>query len=187
MEWVDPGQVLINLRWLELNLPAGLDDKVRRFRTNKLKELREARTAALFAYGMGKAVLQTPTAVAKVEAADFDFIMRWQADDKEFFYPVQLKELPPEDLNADATLEDLYDKLEKYSGADNLSVLIHLNRAVRFDYHPWDRPTCPNILELWYLACTSEDQSKWLVYGSALKPDSRPYDFDYPTGEPNVA
>jgi len=40
LTWVDPKQVLINLRWLERNLPEHLDEKVRRLRTNKLKELR---------------------------------------------------------------------------------------------------------------------------------------------------
>ena len=50
--WVNPRHVLVNLRNLELNLPAHLDDRTRRLRTNDLKKWREARTAALFAYGI---------------------------------------------------------------------------------------------------------------------------------------
>jgi len=95
LKWVDPKQVLVNLRWLEANLPEHMNEKVGRLRTNQLKEWREARAAALFSYGIGTAVLGTNTQVAKVEDRDFDFVMRWSDEKATFYYPVQLKELPP--------------------------------------------------------------------------------------------
>ena len=70
LTWVDPKQVLINYRHAELNLPDNLDPKVRRMRTNKLKEWREARDAALFSYGMANKVLKVPVIVAKSEKSD---------------------------------------------------------------------------------------------------------------------
>lgn len=187
MVWVDPKQALINLRWLEMNLPVGLDEQLRRLRTNKLKELREARTAALFAFGMSEKVLNVPTLVSKSEDRDFDFIVRWQKDEMNYFYPAQLKELPSDDLNSSVTLDDICKKLEKYIGPDNLSVVIHINRRMQFNYGPWTQHNRPNIRELWYLGCESVDQSKWSLYGSALEQNPRKYDFLYPVGSPNIA
>lgn len=180
MEWADPRDVLVKLRAVEMNLPADLNEKVRRLRTNQLKEWREARTAALFSYGMSSAVLKLSVLFSKSESKDFDFVMRWRDEDKDFFYPVQLKELPPDDINASVALEDIYGKLEKYSGATDLSVAIHINRRVRFEFRPWAREHRPRIKELWYIGCESADQSKWFLYGSVLQQSPRKYEFVYP-------
>jgi len=180
MEWVDPRVFLIELRAVEMNLPEDLDEKVRRLRTNQLKEWREARTAAIFSHGMSCAVLKHPVLFSKSEFKDFDFVMRWHKEDKDFFYPVQLKELPPDDINASVALEDLYDKLDKYSGATDLSVAIHINRHTRFEFRPWARTNRPRIKELWYIGCESADQSKWFLYGSTLRENPRKYEFAYP-------
>jgi hypothetical protein len=180
MEWANPRDVLVKLRAVEMSLPEGLDEKVRRLRTNQLKEWREARTAALFSYGMSSAVLKLPVLFSKSESKDFDFVMRWRMEDKDFFYPVQLKELPPDDINASVALEDIYDKLEKYSGATDLSVAIHINRRIRFDFLPWARERRPRIKELWYIGCESADQSKWFLYGSTLQQNPRKHEFVYP-------
>jgi hypothetical protein len=185
MTWVDPKQVLINLRWLETNLSPDLDERIRRLRTNNLKECREARTAALFAYGMGSTVLNTIVHVSKVEARDFDFVMRWIVEDKRYFYPVQLKEVPPADLSATVTLDDIHRKLEKYRGERDLSVVIHMNRQTRFDYQPWQPAERLHIRELWYLGCASKDQSEWFLYGSVLAQRPQRHDFFYPTGVQN--
>lgn len=187
LKWVDPRRVLINLRRLEERLPDKMNAKVRRLRTNELKEWREARYAALFAYGIGQRVLEKPTLVAKVEDLDFDFVMRWGDEGGDYFYPVQLKELPPEDLNPGVALEQILGKLNKYSGADDLSVVLLINRRMRFEYHPWASDQKPNIKELWYFGCTSQDQSKWFLYGSVLANTPRYHEFDYPVGKEDVA
>ena len=185
LKWVDPTQVLINLRRLEANLPERMNEKVRRLRTNQLKESREARAAALFSYGIGKAVLGTNTQVAKVEDRDFDFVMRWSDEKANYYYPVQLKELPPDDLNPDVSLEDILAKLAKYSGPQNLSVAVQINRRMRLEHRPLTSDSKPHLLELWYFGCASEDQSRWFLYGSALKANARHYEFEYPEGTPN--
>ena len=184
LNWVDPKQVLINLRWVEANLSPNIDERVRRLRT---KEWREARGAALFAYGIGKAVLGTVTQVAKVEERDFDFVMRWTDEQTNHYYPGQLKELPPTDLNPDVSLEDILAKLEKYSGPQNLSAVIQINRRMRLERGSLPGKHKLNLLELWYIGCTSEDQSSWFLYGSVLKANPRHYEFAYPEGTPNVA
>ena len=187
LKWVDPKPVLINLRQLEHRLPEDLDEKVRRLRTNQLKEWREARYAALFAYGIGQSVLEKPTLVAKVEDLDFDFVMRWGDEGADYFYPVQLKELPPEDLNPNIALEEILGKLNKYSGAEDLSVVVIINRRTRFKYRPWDSAPRPKIRELWYFGCISQDQSKWFLYGNVLASAPRYREFNYPVPEQDVA
>lgn len=186
LTWVDPKQVLLNLRWLEQNLSPDLDERTRRLRTNKLKELREARIAALFAHGISTAVLKRAVAVSKVEKSDYDFILRWVESDTNRFYPVQLKELPPEDLNRDIKLEDVLSGLGKYAGENDLSVVVHLNRAIRFEYSPEIYRPNAKLRELWYLGCQSRDQSSWFIYGSVLAMLPQKYDFQYPQGAPNV-
>ena len=187
LHWVDPKQVLINLRWLEANLSERMDEKMRRLRTNQLREWREARAAALFSYGIGKAVLRTNTQVAKVEERDFDFVMRWSNKGANYYYPVQLKELPPDDINPGVSLDDVLAKLDKYSGPQNLSAVVQINRRMRFQFRPLPRGRRPRLLELWYFGSLSEDQSRWFLYGSALKKSARQYEFEYPAGTPNVA
>ena len=104
-------------------LPEGEDERTRRLRTNSLKEGREGRDSALFAYGIRDQVLRHPVWIAKSENQDYDFVMRWIQDESDFYCPVQLKELPPEDLNPQIALED-----QKYSGVQDLLVAIRVNR-----------------------------------------------------------
>jgi hypothetical protein len=187
MEWVEPRQVLVDLRWLELNLPADMDERIRRLRTNPLKEWHEARFAALFAYGISNAVLHLPTRFSKTEKRDFDAVMKWQKNGEDHYSPLQIKELPPDDINPDVSLNDILDKLGKYSGEDNLTVVVCLNRKTRIKFQTWDRQSKPRISELWYLGCTDVYQSKWFLYGNVLANNPRRFDFEYPEGTPNIS
>jgi hypothetical protein len=187
LRWYDPRQVLISLRALELSLLSDMDEMVRRLRTNNLKDWREARDAALFAFGISDQVLKIPTLVAKSEKIDYDFVMKWIKDDAEYYYPVQLKELPPQDLNSQIALEDIYAKLERYSGISDLAVAIKVNRKITLHYKPWDGENKPRLKELWLFGCVSADQSKLFIYGDVLKDDPRYREFDYPVGRPSVA
>jgi len=187
MEWVDPRQLLVNLRWLELNLPADMDENIRRLRTNPLKEWQEARYAALFAYGISNAVLHLPTRFSKTEKVDFDAVMKWQKNSEDYYAPLQVKELPPDDINPDVSLDDILDKLGKYSGEDNLTIVVCLNRRTRIKFQPWDRESKPRVSELWYLGSTDAYQSKWFLYGSVLEKNPRRFDFEYPEGTPTIS
>ena len=187
MEWVDPRQLLVNLRWLEFNLPPDMNERLRHLRTNSLREWQEARYAALFAYGISNAVLHLPTRLSKTEKVDFDAVMKWQKNGEDHYSPLQIKELPPDDINPDVSLDDILDKLGKYSGEDNLTVVVCLNRRTRIKFQPWDRESKPRISELWYLGCTDAYQSKWFLYGSALEKNPRRFDFEYPEGIPTIS
>lgn len=184
VHWFEPKQVLINMRYVETNLLSeNMDEKVRRLRTNELKELREGREAAIFAYGLETQVLKVPVWVANSERSDYDFVVRWVKEENEYFYPVQLKELPPDDLNTTESLDGIYNKLEKYSGTDDLAVAIHVNKKMTLKWGPWERQKRPQVRELWLFGNNSPDQSRWFICGDILK---KPlfYEFRYPEGKP---
>lgn len=164
-----------------------MDERVRRLRTNELKDIREGRDAAIFSYGLGKVVLDSDVLIAKSEKSDYDFVVCWSRKEGDYFYPVQLKELPPDDLNPQIVLEDIYKKVSTYNGPTTISVAIKVNRRMTLNYRPWDEEKKPNINELWLFGCTSQDQSEWFIYGNVLKQDPRFLTFKYPTGEPSVA
>lgn len=101
---------------------------------------------------------------------------------------MQLKELPPEDLNSEVQLENIFEKLKKYSGENNLSVAININRKLKSFNLLQDLVTNQlKIKELWYFGCKSPDQSKWFLYGSLLKRNPVYVEFNYPEGEHNLA
>ena len=187
LNWHRPGPVLKNLRYIETHaLDPKMNKRERNLRTNTLKEWREARDAAIFAYGIENQLLKAPIFVAKSEESDYDFVLRWVINETESFAPVQLKELPPDELNSEITLDDLYHKLEKYSGTDDLVVVIKINRRGRFNWMPWQRKNKLPIKELWFFGCTTEDQSKWFFVGDILD-EPRFFEFEYPVGEPEFA
>lgn len=187
MQWVEPRKVLVNLRQVELRLPSDMDQRTRTLRTRDLRKWHEARHAVLFAFGVAEKVIKTPIWVSKSQERDFDFVMKWRVNDGDCFSFGQLKELPPDDVNGDVTLEDIFDKLEKYSGSDDLCVVIALNRRTRIQFQPWSRPSRPRIRQLWYMGCESPDQARWFVYGSVLSSNPRKYEFSYPASEQDVA
>jgi hypothetical protein len=49
----------------------------------------------------------TKICYATLEEADYDFLASWVEGDTQLFCPVQLKELPPAELNANAKFEDI--------------------------------------------------------------------------------
>jgi hypothetical protein len=183
LAWQNPRQVLVDLRFVETNiLPIDMDHRIRRLRTNDFKREREARDAALFVYGMATQVLKTPVWFANWESSDFDFVAKWITGDVECFCPVQLKELPPKDMNSEASIDYLLQKVDRYSGVENLTVAILLNRPGRLLLSPWKQKRKRAIGELWYFGCNSPDQSTWFLFGNVLE-DPNLYEFEYPTGE----
>jgi hypothetical protein len=111
--------------------------------------------------------------------------MRWVKGEKEYFYPVQLKELPPDDLDTTESLDGIYDKLEKYSGTDDLAVAIHVNKKMTLKWGPWERQKQPRVRELWLFGTNSPDQSKWFIFGDMLR-KPRFYEYRYPDGQPTL-
>ncbi len=163
---------LIALKRLEPQIASsGLDRKIRTLRTNKLKEWRELREAALFAYLMSER-LGTPIRIAKGENSDYDFVASWRSGDATHFAPVQLKEVVPEYVNPAATIEGVIASLTKYTSSGDLTVAIHLNKRTEFDIREIHAPRLA-ISSLWMFGSISADRSRRGLWGDLL---------DQPTG-----
>jgi hypothetical protein len=167
LPYFDPEPVLKKLRRVEAELVPLIPDRdVRELRTHGLKSEREARDAAIFAYGMGKS-MNTKVLVARDESADHDFLTCWKSDDELHYCPVQLKELPPEHRNRDITLRSLLAGLPKVPGPRTTVLAIKVNRRGRFDLPQLD-PASTSFREVWFFGATSLDQSEWFLFGDVL-------------------
>ncbi|MDX2239037.1 MAG: hypothetical protein NW203_15850 [Hyphomonadaceae bacterium] len=174
---------LIALRKLEVTIaPCDIDERVKTLRTNGLKPYREMRDAALFCTGMSK-LLSTDVWFAPFEANDYDFVTTWKSGDTQHFCPVQLKELVPKSLNANASIGIITDKLSHYASAEDLVVVIKLNQIGRFDLSKLTIPENARFGGLWVFGSVTEDQSKFALWGDFLQTGSATEGiiFDYPT------
>lgn len=178
-DYRDPADVLRGFRAVELNMLSRIaDPQIRRLRVRSLREWRETRLAALFCYGIGVRTGQK-VYVSKGEFEDADSVAMWQVPGEVRFTPIQIKEVAPNDLKGDATLQQVVDQLGKYSNAQDLTVLIHLNRDLRFKPSSISLPSRVNIAALWVLACISPEQSRWALWGDYLRQPEKT-EFEYP-------
>ena len=178
LSYSDPEVVLVGIREIEMDPQMdSLPGEVRRLRTGNLKELREARLAALFSFGMSR-VLGVEVFVAPGEGSDYDFVTAWKERDTLCYTPVQLKELPPSDLNARITLRDLERSLRKYSPTET-ALAVHLNRLGEIPLDDLKFPGSP-FSEVWFFWCGSSDQNQWYLWGEPLQTVG-PIGFEYPT------
>jgi hypothetical protein len=176
-QYVEPRKILIGLRENERRYAGkGLDEMTLRLRTRELRPYHEKRQALLFAYGM-ECGLGITVSVAFVEREDYDCIQTFQWQGERQFVPVQIKELPPADLNDKADLQAEISKLTKYSSSNDLVVAFHLNRNVRVAFDELQIPPL-KLRELWFFFATSPAQGTWLMYGNALgRPRSWTYEY----------
>ena len=175
-----PEAVLLQIREIENNPSVQrLPEKVRTLRTNKLQLHKQGREAALFCYGLGRA-LSTKIYFANYEQSDYDFVACWKDQDSLAFASVQLKEVTPDSINTKSSLQEEINKLSKYSCSKDLAVAIFLNKRCKTDFSDIKIPIL-NIAELWIFGSISSDQSKWFIYGDMLKTPQF-VEFDYPEG-----
>jgi hypothetical protein len=178
-EYQDPTVFLRKLREVERETFAQIaDPQIRRLRARSLREWRETRVAALFCHGYSERTGQK-ILLSKGEFDDADSVASWRVGDEVHFAPIQVKEVAPNDLNAEANLQDVIDSLGRYSDSQDLTVLIHLNREARFKPSAVVIPEGTRIAALWVLACVSPDQSRWALWGSYLEEPDRS-EFAYP-------
>ena len=178
-QYTDPTEFLKRLRDLEIGMSyLHVDPLVQRLRTRDLREWREARLAALFCHGYGLR-MGHKTYLSKGEFEDADCVARWTVGDETRFAPIQVKEVAPDELNQNANIGDVLQSLSRYSGVDDLTVLVHLNRRDHFNLSEVKIPTGLKIASLWVLACTEPNQSAWAVWGDILNCPTRS-DFAYP-------
>jgi hypothetical protein len=177
LSYHDPEELLREMRRFELRLPGtGLR------RTNALKRHLERRQAALFAYGLGLRLrTRVLLADAPAEALDYDFALVFQIGDERHHWPLQVKELVPEDINPRASLDGLLAKLRKYGDAPRLCVAVYVNRRVR------PSPVSISSLKVgsfWLVGGRDRSGHRWTLQGDFRQPDHHVTEFDYP--EPRV-
>jgi hypothetical protein len=179
LEYRDPVPVLVRYQELEIVVSASdLPVNVKALRTSELKSVREGREAALFALGL-ESVLGTKVYVALAESSDFDFVLRWEAEEQIRYCPVQLKELVSHARNPQASLAQLVQRLASRQNSTNTLLLVRINRKEDVDIGALPVHDLP-FLELWFLWQSSADGSTWSILGDAKKVAYR-YDFLYPT------
>lgn len=179
LQFRDPHSFLVNLRKFEVEVAlSDTPSRIKSLRTNGLKEAREQREAALFCLGMSQWMGQ-PVYFASHEDQDFDFVASWFIGDSQHFAPVQLKEVVPTALNANATLESVIQKLDKYSDSSDLTVAIHLNQLGRFEPEAL-RLHQLNVGSVFVFAAVTADQSLWSLWGDFTKNHPYGVQFTYP-------
>jgi hypothetical protein len=151
----------------------------RSLRTNKLRPWSERRIAALFAYGMSKRMPGFWFDFAGVERSDYDAIIRHHNGEECFYTPIQIKELVPEHINEDSTVEAIMHSLAKYSNSPELVVVVYLNRRMKIRPHPI-RLKQINIGGLYFLGAASPNKRQWLLMGDLLQ-SAEISQFEYPT------
>lgn len=179
LHFKDPEKFLRQLRVLEYEVVrSDLPQNVKALRGNELKVHRESREAALFCHGIGSR-LGMRVEFARDESQDYDFVARILSENRTLLIPVQIKEVVPTELNPEGTLEDIINSLEKtYVDSADLTVVIHLNRQIRFDPDQVRDPPL-KLGGLWIFGAISSDQNIWALWGDFLSQASGTQ-FEYP-------
>lgn len=174
----DPVFILKELRKLELQL-AGvhLAEEVRTLRTADLKGYREGRDAALFCLGMA-AITGKQVFFALHESQDYDFVALWQREDEWIYTPVQLKEVVPESLNPNASVNATLQKLTKYPGSNRTTAAVIINREMRLEFSKIHVPEV-QMGGIWIYGTLSPDQNRWFIYGD-LQKEPHWWKYEYP-------
>lgn len=177
--FLDPESVLLGLRDIATTYPLGeFSYEFSSLRRRDVRQFGEGRQAALFCYAMAK-VVGAPVWFAQTEASDYDVVARFRRNDIDHYAPVQLKELVPAQVNAEASLQVELDKLTKYADSGDLVVAFHVNCDVELELSELRLPQGA-IAQLWLYAATAPDQSRWVVFGDLLGSSPRRLDFVYP-------
>jgi len=179
LDYRDPRPTLKRLRVKRRGFPAqGRGDPLHHLRSGRDRLARERHQAALLAHGIAQAVLKRKVRFALSEDADYDCVFRWHEGPSPTFMPVQLKEVVPDTLNPDASLDEIVQKLTRYAASSSLVVGIHLNRLGIDQLDQLDVPDL-NLRELWVFGATGRAPNEWAIYGNVL---DRPklYVFEYP-------
>lgn len=179
LSYYDPRGLLISLAQLSDRVAAAdVPYNVASLRTNELNRFREGRQCALLCYGMSQ-FLGTEVRFAMFEQNDTDFIGRYERIGEVHYVPLQVKELVPDNVKADASLQAEIDKLAKYTDSKDLVVAFHLNRQEHIDFAQLDFSRVP-VKELWFFGCISPATQEWLLFGNVLSTGCQAFKFHYP-------
>lgn len=142
------------------------------------KRQSELRQAALFLHGMSEST-GIRISFSDQEDSDYDTVIQWQESESRHIGIVQLKQLPPQEVNEMASVNSIIKKLSKYSDSQGLVVALWLNRAFRFDPSAIEVPDL-KISSLWAFGAANESQDSWLLWGDLLSDKCLATRFEYP-------
>lgn len=158
----------------------------RMWRTRPQRRFLTLRQAAIFCYGRKCTQPDDRWAFAQWpdEDSPIDVVCRRTTPaGAEHFEFVQLKEVVPEELNPDATLQDVLDGVAaRYRRADGITVAVNLNQSVTTDLTALRIPALPGAT-LWLYGLAGEPNLCFLV-GDLLSPPAVHYGFPFPRAEP---
>lgn len=175
-EYYDPEIILPRLNNIRKQISmTATPDKVANLRTNMLSSEREAWDAAIFCYLISKAI-NKKLFFSKVESSDYDSIFMLQEENSDSYFPVQMKELVPNEINPKATLQSIINNLEIYTNSPDLIVGIKLNRNENFNFSNISTEKA-KVAEIWCFGSTEKNESKWGLYGNLLS-NYRHYNYE---------
>lgn len=176
-----PKLILDGLRRIERSgLLDNLPYKTAALRTHKLKPYLEGRQAALFCHGMSVRIGQE-VSFALFESSDYDIVAKFETGDVTSMVPVQLKELPPSNVNPNIQLQDILDKLEeRLKDSKDLVVAIHINRDLK-EFCPAKLRLPKTLGEIWLYGAKDHTQQAWYLIGDLLKDPNLVSEFGYPS------
>ena len=179
--WVDPTEFLRQLRELEYSIAlSDLGPRVKSLRTHKLRDTLERRQAALFGVGLKTYLENESVQFCHFENSDYDVVYRRIHDDAVQYTPVQLKEIVPEHLNANSTLDEGLERLKKYTTSEDLNFAIHFNQQGAFDIREVTIPESLNFAGLFLYGGCSMNQKEWFVSGNLMREERVLYKFEHP-------
>jgi len=154
----------------------------RNWRKGQFKKYFEEYQSALFTYGLSQGAISYHWEYSYGESQnrEFDCAIRCelpQEDGGVVVKPVQLKELPPDVVNPQVSLQDLINSLVKYTaqaGEEMLAVAIFCNRGSSINFKKLTIPPL-QIAQLWIYGFLDHQNCFLVEIGSAAR-----LNFNYP-------
>lgn len=168
LRFIDPELVLPELNKLRCELvQRDVPLSVKNLRTHGLKRSRELWTACIFAHGM-REILRTKIYVADDEGGDHDFVCYWDAPETGNICPVQLKEVVPQELNSNSSVQSIIDSIAKKRNYRKRTLAIKLTREGNFNPSTLDLSKLETE-SVWVFGSVSADQTQWVIWGDLLQ------------------
>jgi hypothetical protein len=135
------------------------------YRGHHFKDVNEAWQAAIFGlvYGAIHRLGTIEMRHNREQYSQSDATYRWTESGKQFVVPVQVKELPPNAVNPNESIDHILEKVAlKYLTSHDLIVAIHLNRS---EVHARDIRFKTPVAQLWLWGWSKPDHSEIHITG----------------------
>lgn len=147
----------------------------------RIREIAEDRRCAIFCHGAGQA-LGTEILFASYENADYDYVGAYMQNGFVHRFPIQLKQLVPDRINASTSLQNEISKLSKYTDAQDLVVAFHVNRKINIKPQELDASGL-QVKEIWLYGHLQNGDDTWLLFGNIMAAQPSAYTFQMPAAQ----